>query len=143
MVQPFERGTFWRCALQLAACLLLAASPWIAFGQDSAQITGVWRGNSVCTMADSPCRNEANVYRFSEVPGKLNRFSCTASKIVDGKEIVMGSDEWTYDPSVHLLQTTTSNPTIRLTLDHDILDGDLILGDSTTYRHIHLKKSQN
>ena len=144
MVQPFERGTFWRCALRcLTACLVLAASPWIAFGQDSAQITGIWRGNSVCTVDNSPCHNEANVYRFSEVPGKSNRFSCTASKIVDGKEIVMGSGEWTYDPSRHLLQTVTSSPTIRLTLDHDILDGALIFSNSTMYRRIHLKKSQD
>jgi|SRR5579862_2318705 len=110
---------------------------------NSAQITGIWRGNSVCIVANGPCHNEANVYRFSEVPGTSNRFSCTGSKVVDGKEIVIGSSEWTYDPSTHLLQTVTSSPSIRLTLDHDILDGALFLRNSTVYRHIHLKKSQD
>jgi hypothetical protein len=77
------------------------------------------------------------------MPGKSNRFSCSGSKIVDGKEIVMGSSEWTYDSTRHLLQTDTSSPTIHLTLDHDNLEGDLILPNGTTYRHIHLKKSQD
>ena len=84
-----------------------------------------------------------NVYRFSEMPSKPNRFSCTASKIVDGKEIVMGTGEWTYDSSTHLLQTVTATPMIRLTLDHDSLDGALTLPDSTIYRRSHLKKSRD
>ena len=144
MVQPSYGAKFRRCALRcLTACLILAACPSIAFGQQSGEIAGTWRGNSVCTVSNSPCHNETNVYHFSQVLGTSNRFSCSASKIVDGKEIVMGSSEWTYDPSRHLLQTATSGPTIRLTLDHDTLDGALMLPDSTVYRRIHLKKSHD
>ena len=124
------------------ACLVVAACASIAFGQQSEQIAGIWRGNSVCTVANSPCHNEANVYRFSEMPGTSNRFSCVGSKIVDGKEVVMGSSEWTYDPSKHLLQPTSA-PRIRLTLDHDVLDGELMNPDGTNYRRMHLKKSHD
>ena len=145
MLQPSHAGNILRYALSLlAACLIPAPEPSVASAQDDAsQIAGTWRGNSVCAVANSPCRNEVNVYRFSEMSSKPNRFSCTASKIVAGKEIVMGSGEWTYDPSKHLLQTVISNPTIRLTLDRDSLDGALTLPDSTIYRRIHLKKSRD
>jgi hypothetical protein len=61
---------------------------------------------------------------------------------VDGKEIVMGSSEWTYDSSNHLLQTVGAGPVIRLTLDHDSLDGALTQPDGTVYRRIHLKRSR-
>lgn len=144
MIQPRHSGNLFRSGLPLlTASLILAAEPWVASAQGAPQIAGIWRGNSVCAVANSPCRNEVNVYRFSEMPGKPNRLSCTASKIVDGKEIVMGSGEWTYDPSKRLLQTVAANPTIQLTLDHDSLDGALTLPDNTIYRRIHLKKSSD
>ena len=143
MLQPSNAGNFFRRALPLvAACLVTVAESRVASAQDAPQIAGIWRGNSVCAVPNSPCRDEVNVYRFSEMPGKPNRFSCTASKIVDGKEIRMGSGEWTYDSSTHLLQTVTATPMIRLTLDHASLDGVLTLPDGTIYRHIQLKKSR-
>jgi hypothetical protein len=120
----------------------LSASP-----QTPSQILGTWRGNSVCTVSNSPCHDEVNIYRFSEISGKPSSFSCTASKIVDGKEIVMGSSDWTYDSAKHLLQTTTPNPSIRLTLSTtasaaETLDGALTLPDGTIYRRIHLTKDR-
>lgn len=143
MLRQSHAGKLLRCSLLvLTACLIFAAEPWMACAQDAPQIAGIWRGNSVCAVPTSPCRSEVNVYRFSEMPGKPKRFSCTASKIVDGKEIVMGTGEWTYDPSKHLLQTVSSNPVIQLTLDHNSLDGPLIVPDGTIYRRIHLKKSR-
>ena len=125
------------------AYLMIVATPWSAAPQIARQIAGTWRGNSVCAVPNTPCHNEVNVYRFSEIEGKVNRFSCTASKIVDGTEVVMGSGEWTYDSSKHVLQTVTLNPTIQLRLNNDTLDGALVLADKTIYRHIHLKKSSD
>ena len=123
-------------------CVSLLLLP-VALAQGTPQIAGTWRGNSVCVVATTACRDEVNVYRFSEIAGKANRFLCTGSKILDGKEIVMGSGEWTYISSQHLLQTVTSNPRIRLTLDRANLDGALSLPDGTIYRRIHLKKSRD
>jgi hypothetical protein len=144
MLQPSHADNIFHYALLLlTACLVVVAEPWVASAQDAPQIAGIWRGNAVCAVPNSPCRSEVNVYRFSEMPGQPNRFLCTGSKIVDGKEIVMGSGEWTYDSSMHLLQTVTATPMIRLTLDHDSLDGALTLPDGTIYRRIHLKKSRD
>jgi hypothetical protein len=56
---------------------------------ESARIAGTWRGNSICTVKGSPCHDEINVYRFASVPERAPSFSVTASKVVDGKEVVM------------------------------------------------------
>ena len=128
-------------SLPYSACLSLLLLP-SAFAQGANQIAGAWRGNSVCTAAKSACRDEVNVYRFSAIADRPNHFFCTGAKISDGKEIVMGSGELTYDASKHMLQTVTSNPGIRLILNRENLDGALSLADGTVYRRIHLKKSR-
>lgn len=112
-----------------------------AAGREEATIVGTWRGTSDCAVAGSACHDEINVYRFSEVAGKPGKFRCTASKVVDGKESVMGSGEWSYDPTKHTLQTVSPNPAIRMSVDGDKMEGSLTLQDRTVYRRIHLKKA--
>jgi hypothetical protein len=53
-------------------------------------IVGTWRGNSTCMVKESPCRDDVNVYRIFKIEGKPGFVSVTGSKIVEGKEIVMG-----------------------------------------------------
>jgi hypothetical protein len=68
-----------------------------ARGEDAGvPIAGTWRGNSVCLVKGSACRDEENVYRFSKPAGKPGVFSGTASKVVDGREIVMGRSDLTW-----------------------------------------------
>jgi len=144
MHQPSHAcNVFYYSLLFLTACFVPVAESWVASAQGDPQIAGIWRGNSVCAVPNSPCRDEVNFYRFSEISGQPQRFLCTGGKVVDGREIVMGSGEWTYDASKHLLQRVTPNPTIRLTLDHDTLTGALALPDGTIYRRIYLKKSRD
>ena len=102
------------------------------------QVAGVWRGNSVCAVENSPCHDEVNVYRFSEVAGKPGVFSVTGSKIVDGKEIVMGTAEWKYDAETHTLEADISGGRFRFVVDGDKMDGTLSLRDNTVYRRVHL-----
>ena len=82
--------------LLLAASLILFGSSLSFAGAPSAeavihdspsQITGTWRGNSECVLKNSPCRDEINVYRFSEIAGKRGWFCGIGSKLVDGKEV--------------------------------------------------------
>jgi hypothetical protein len=101
-------------------------------------IAGVWRGHSVCEHKNSPCHDEVNVYRFSRVPGSADEFSVTASKVVDGKEIVMGSGEWKYDEKTKVVESRT--PPIRLAVDGKKMEGALRLADGTVYRRIYLEK---
>jgi hypothetical protein len=101
-------------------------------------IAGVWRGHSVCVDKNSPCHDEVNVYRFSRVAGRPNEFSVTASKVVDGKEIVMGSGAWKYDEKKRIVESEV--PPIRLAIDGRKMEGALNLADGTAYRRIYLEK---
>jgi hypothetical protein len=74
-------------ALFAGSALALAANSPAAFPQDAprSQIVGIWRGNSVCAVANSPCHDEVNVYRFSDIPAKPGHFSCKHKK--DGRSL--------------------------------------------------------
>jgi hypothetical protein len=66
-----------------------------------------------------------NVYRFAKLAGRLGAFSGTASKVVNGKEIVMGSGEWTYDAGKQAMECKA--PAIRLVVDGNKIEGSLML----------------
>lgn len=127
-------------------CVLVTA--WPGSGQSErtkgdpqdvpSKIAGVWRGHSECAIKSSPCHDEVNVYRFSKVDGRRNAFSVTASKVVDGKEVVMGASEWKYDEKKQVVEC--EKPSIQLAIHGDQMDGALKLDDGTVYRRISLKK---
>lgn len=102
------------------------------------RITGVWRGHSECTVKNSPCHDEINVYRFSKVASDANKFSVIGSKVVDGKEVVMGSSDWKYDEKKRVVEC--EKPSIQLTITGDKMEGALKLDDGTVYRRIYLKR---
>lgn len=138
--------TFLSCSLVLA--LAFAGNGWPHAFQNAAaksdgedarpRIAGVWRGHSECAVKSSPCHDEVNVYRFSKVASDANKFSVTASKVVDGKEVVMGSSEWKYDQKKQVVEC--EKPSIQLKIDGDTMEGALRLEDGTVYRRIYLKK---
>lgn len=135
-----------RCSLLLALTFAGKGSPHgsqsavaKSDGQDvRSRIVGVWRGHSECAVKNSPCHDEVNVYRFSKVASDANKFSVTASKVVDGKEVVMGSSEWKYDQKKQVVEC--EKPSIQLKIDGDKMEGALRLEDGTVYRRIYLKK---
>lgn len=106
------------------------------------QVTGEWRGNSECVEKDSPCHDEINVYRFSDDAGKAGWFLGTGNKVVDGKEIAMGTMEWKYDAEKHTLEASNSGTKIQLVLDGNKMEGSLTLRDNRPYRRIHLAKTR-
>lgn len=103
--------TLLRCSLVLAPTL--SGNLWPHASQSEpaksdakdvqSTIAGVWRGHSECAVKNSPCHDEVNVYGFSKIAGRTNAFSVTASKVVDGKEGVMGNSEWKYDEKKQVL----------------------------------------
>lgn len=131
------------------ATLLLACSAMPARSRcqesDAAptdELAGVWRGNSVCTVKDSPCHDEVNVYRISTIPSKPTKFLVSADKIVDGKEEVMGTGEWTYDQGTHSLVYEFPRGVFRLKISGTRIAGELTLPDGTLYRRIYLEKEK-
>lgn len=105
------------------------------------RLAGTWRGDSLCAEKGSACHDEVAVYRIAAVPGKRGYFTVTGGKVVDGKEIVMGSGEWRYDSSKHTLTGELPRAVITLKLDGDKLEGAFTLSDKTVLRRITLKKS--
>jgi hypothetical protein len=103
-------------------------------------ISGMWRGDSECVVKNSSCHDEVNVYRFSEVIDRPNWFSGTGSKVVNGREVTMGTLEWQYDPKSHILESKNPNGDFRFLVADQKMEGSLILADATVYRLIHLAK---
>lgn len=120
--------------LMFAACLGRATT--------LSAVTGTWRGTSVCVQTDSPCHDEVNVFRFSEIAGKPNKFLCTGSKVVDGKEIEMGPLEWTFNPEYHALEAQVSGNAFRLIVMGNRMEGTLKTANNVTYRRIHLERAE-
>jgi len=89
-------------------------------------------------VKDSPCHDEVNVYRITKVAEKPGFVSVTANKIVDGKEIGMGTLECRYDAQKHFLDSADGR--FHFTIDGDKMEGALTLPDGTVYRRIHLKR---
>ena len=107
-----------------------------------AQVVGAWRGNSVCMVKNSPCHDEINVYRFAEIAGKPRSVLVTGSKVVDDKEIVMGTVAWKYEPEKQALEWEGPHGTFRLTVQGEKMEGTLTDRDGVVYRRIYLKKEK-
>ena len=109
---------------------------------DESKLVGVWRGDSLCVEKGAACHDEAAVYRIVAIPGKRGFLLVTGGKVVDGKEIVMGSGEWRYDSGKRTLTGELPRGVITLKLDGDKLEGGFLLPDKTVLRRITLKKSK-
>ena len=99
--------------------------------------TGVWKGDSVCQIKDSPCHDEASVYYVSR-GAEPNTFQMKMNKIVQGKEETMGavncrtdSTAGSYVCRLNDLSTWTWH------LNKGGLDGEMLYRGQL-YRKIHL-----
>jgi hypothetical protein len=109
---------------------------------DESNTAGTWRGDSVRVEKGTSCHDEIAVYRLAAIPGKRGFLTVTAGKVVDGREIVMGSGEWRYDSGMHTLTIELPRGVITLKIDGDKIEGIFILPDKTVLRRINLKKSE-
>jgi hypothetical protein len=109
---------------------------------DEPKIAGTWRGDSVCFEKGTSCHDEIAVYRIAAISGKRGYLRVAAGKVVNGKEIVMGSREWRYDTGMHTLTVELPRGVITLKIDGDKAEGTFILPDKTVLRRITLKKSE-
>jgi hypothetical protein len=122
----------------LISLFLLMANAGIA--DDEGVAAGVWRGDSVCVQKNTACHDEVAVYRVSAIPGKHGHVYVSGGKIVDGKEVVMGSGEWRYNPNTHTLSTELPSGSIALVVEGDEMKGTFTLHDGTVLRQIMLKR---
>jgi len=128
--------------LRFCFFLLVSSASSVAQSGAADQVAGVWRGYSVCMVKNSPCHDEVNVYRISAIPSKPGIYFIFGNKIVNGKEEVMGTDEWKYDASTHVLTHEFPRGVFRLTIQGEKMEGDLKLPDGTLFRQIYLQKEK-
>jgi hypothetical protein len=111
-------------------------------GGEERKLAGTWRGNSLCVEKGTACHDEVAVYRIATIPGKPGYLLVSGGKVVDGKEIVMGSGEWRYDSARRTLSVELPRGVITLKADGDKLEGTFTLPDKTILRRIKLKKAE-
>ena len=119
----------------LMTVLVVLALPRLAHGQ----VTGVWRGQSICAWDRAGCVDETVVYYISATT-KSGIASIRADKIVNGETVTMGMAEWNFDPDSHTLTWKMPRQTWLLKIDGDVIEGTLTLADKTVVRRMTLRR---
>jgi hypothetical protein len=118
----------------------VAAAAGAATGNDDGSLTGDWSGTSVCTPNHDACRDEQALYHLKG-PNDRNIVTVTGSKVVDGREIVMGPPlDFRYDPEKKTMFFEGPFGTFRFTVTGTTMQGTLTLPSGELYRRISLKK---
>lgn len=75
--------------ISTVACLILQDS---GSGLAAPQtLIGEWRGQSICQVRQSPCRDEESVYRIKALEKKPGWFSLEGGRIANGRIVNMGA----------------------------------------------------
>jgi hypothetical protein len=134
---------FLACAL-VPGVFAMAQNPPTnsASGGEEGKLAGTWRGDSLCVEKGAACHDEVAVHRITAIPGKPGTVMVSGGKVVDGKEIVMGTGEGRYDSGKRTLSVELPRGIITLKADGDKLEGTFTLPDKTVLRRITLKKTE-
>jgi len=108
---------------------------------DESGLVGDWRGESVCVVRDSACRDEDSLYHLAKLAGKPGWFSMKLDKIVDGKPVTMGTTECSYDSAKRALTCEFPRGVFRFTIQANKMAGTMSLTDGTLWRKLALSKS--
>ena len=108
---------------------------------DESGLVGDWRGDSVCVVRDSACRDEDSLYHVAKLAGKPGWFSMKLDKIVDTKPVTMGTTECSYDSAKRALTCEFPRGVFRFTIQANKMAGTMSLTDGTLWRKITLSKS--
>lgn len=108
-------------------------------------IAGEWKGDSICTIKDSPCRDEVASYQFKPVTGKPGQYSLDGAKIVGGERVSMGIMQCSFDTPTGKLECgdpQNGSVELELTLKDDVLTGALSRTDGRLVRRIHVVRTK-
>src|ERR1043166_4397220 len=82
--------------------LALTALLFLAAADRRAPVLGHWTGTSTCTNVRPACHNEIASYFVKPGP-KADVVTMVLDKVVDGKEVWMGTDDFDVDFEKHTL----------------------------------------
>ena len=105
-------------------------------------ITGTWKGTSLCQVKSSPCHDENVVYHISKA-GNDKNYSIQANKIINGAEDDMGTLAASYDETQQTLTVRMNdnrNSVWLFKIDGKQMHGTLTEDGKILYRLIELKK---
>ena len=128
--------------LPLLFVFSLEAQPLSSSGASN-QPFGVWRGQSVCVVKPSACHDEDSVYRISPSPQSDDRVILSGNKIVDGKEVNMGTGDCTWHRDANTLDCPLpGGNALHLEVNGNSITGKMTLQDGTLWRKISLKRDE-
>lgn len=102
-------------------------------------VAGTWRGESICTVKNSPCHDEQVVYHATE-PDGAGKFKIQADKIVNGRPEDMGTLDCTFDSKASKITCPIPKGVFEFVVEGSRMTGTLKLPDGTLFRRISLAK---
>ena len=134
-----------RFSLGAIAIVLLLTPAWPQTAPATTSITGTWEGESKCTVADSPCRDEHVLYHITADKKSPARLTIDADKVVAGSPQFMGTIVCPYHADQSTLSCTGNTPKQDDWEFH--ISGDTMTGTLTVepgkqlYRRITVRKT--
>ena len=119
--------------LYLASVFILSCSA------AAAGIGGIWEGESICTIKDSPCHDEHVIYKITD-PDTAGKVTIQADKVVNGKPEDMGTFECTFDAKTSKIECPAQYGRWEFVVAGSKMTGTLKLPDGKLYRNISVKK---
>ena len=126
---------------------VLVGLPVTAIPQSSpaSRFTGIWEGESKCTVANSPCHDEHALYRIYADTQETSRLKADGYKIISGSPEFMGTLTCTGKEDTSTLSCTANTSRHDdwiFHLEGSTLNGTLTLDNGATlYRKIALHRS--
>jgi hypothetical protein len=108
---------------------------------DDSAVLGDWRGESICIVRESVCRDEDSLYHVAKLDNKPGWFSMKLDKIVDSKPVTMGTMECAYNSAKQALTCEFPRGVMRFVVNANKMEGTMTLPDGTLWRKLSLKKS--
>ena len=126
--------------------LLVFISVPLTWAQSVKAVLGSWEGDSKCTVADSPCRDENILVQIAADKKDPFQQNIDAYKIVEGAPVFMGTLTCHYESKAGALSCTSGSrekDDWEFHVTGDTMAGRLLIGDGKTlYRRISLRRVQ-
>jgi hypothetical protein len=111
-------------------------------------LVGTWEGESICTKVRPACHDEHAVYHITIPADKPGIVTMLMNKLVEGKEVEMGTTEYKVNADATELTSEFENQNLHLlwsfTRAGNEMRGTLSnASDRAVIRNIHLKKQSH
>ena len=126
----------------LITIVWMLLTPFTGKCQASTDVSGIWKGTSLCQVKNSPCHDEEVVYYISKLDSS-SQCRIIMNKIVNKKEESMGAMKFEYDPATQTLTSTDGvhNSQWKFSVNGKKMDGTLVYNNAL-YRIIKATKSE-